>query len=73
MLIHNVNTSDGLTNGAQGKVMKVLTDGEKLDTLWSNLTIRRLENFKDRNLSSLAPNVTSLKKLRLNGSASATP
>ena len=30
MLIHNVNTLDGLTNGAQGKIMDVVTKNEKV-------------------------------------------
>ena len=30
MLIHNVNTSDGLTNGAQGTIVQILTDDSKV-------------------------------------------
>ena len=30
MLVHNVNNSDGLTNGAQGTITKILFDNSKV-------------------------------------------
>ena len=30
MIIHNINTPDGLTNGAQGTLVKILTDDKKV-------------------------------------------
>ena len=59
--------------GLRGQLTKYLLMVKKLDTLLSNLTIRRWVNFKDRNFASLAPSVTFLKKRQLNGSASAIP
>ena len=55
MLIHNVNTSDGLTNGAQGTVIKVLTDGEKVRYIvvkFDNKKVGALQRQKFKFLSS---------------------
>jgi hypothetical protein len=55
MLIHNVNTSDGLTNGAQGTVIKVLTDGEKVRYIvvkFDNKKVGKLQRQKLKFLGS---------------------
>ena len=55
MLIHNVNTSDGLTNGAQGTVNKVLNDGEKVRYIvvkFDNKKVGKLQRQKLKFLGS---------------------
>ena len=55
MLIHNVNTSDGLTNGAQGTITKILTDNSKVRYIFikfDNKKVGRLQRQKFKFLSS---------------------
>ena len=55
MLIHNVNTSDGLTNGAQGTIVKILTDDSKVRYIlvkFDNKKVGRLQRQKFKFLSS---------------------
>ena len=55
MLIYNVNTSDGLTNGAQGTVAKILWDGSKVRYIlikFDNKKVGRLQRQKFKFLNS---------------------
>jgi hypothetical protein len=55
MLIHNINTSDGLTNGAQGTLIKILSDGSNVRYIlikFDNNRVGRLQRQKFRFLSS---------------------
>ena len=55
MLIHNVNTSDGLTNGAEGTIVKILTDDSKVRYIlvkFDNKKVGRLQRQKFSFLSS---------------------
>ena len=55
MLIHNVNTSDGLTNGAQGTLEKILCDDSKVRYIlikFDNKRVGRHQRQKFKFLSS---------------------
>jgi hypothetical protein len=55
MLIYNVNTSDGLTNGAQGTVAKILWDGSKVRYIlikFDNKKVGRVQRQKFKFLNS---------------------
>ena len=55
MIIHNINTSDGLTNGAQGSLVKILTEDKKVRYLmikFDNEKIGREQRIKFKFLSS---------------------
>ena len=70
MLIHNVNTEDGLTNGAQGRVIEILLRQEKVRYIliqFDNLNIGQDQKRKFKFLPSVArnPHLTAIEKYQL--------
>ena len=70
MLIHNVNTLDGLTNGAQGTVVQILAKDNKVRFIlvkFDNEDIGREQRRKFRYLSPVAANntVTPIERFNL--------
>lgn len=66
MLIQNINTLDGLTNGAQGKVMEILAKGERVRFVmvkFDNPNIGSEQRRKFNRLPSLAiyPDLTPIE------------
>ena len=59
MLIHNINTADGLTNGSQGKVYEILAKDNKVRYVlvkFDNLDIGMNQRRKFRHIPSIARN-----------------
>jgi hypothetical protein len=67
MLIHNINTMDGLTNGAQGKVMEILAKDERVRYIlikFDNPNIGNEQRRKFSRLPSVArhPDLTPIER-----------
>ena len=59
MLIHNINTADGLTNGQQGTVAEVVSSGEKLQYIlikFDNANIGSIQRKKYTHLKQITDN-----------------
>ena len=69
MVIHNINTADGLTNGARGKVMEILAKEERVRYVlvqFDNPNIGMEQRRKFRHLPSIArqPLLTPIEKFQ---------
>ena len=69
MVIHNINTADGLTNGARGKVMEILAKGERVRYVlvqFDNPNIGLEHRRKLRNVPSIArqPSLTPIERIQ---------
>ena len=67
MLIHNINTIDGLTNGARGKVMEILAKEERVRYILiqfdnPNIGIEQRRKFRHLPYISRYPDLTPIEK-----------
>jgi hypothetical protein len=70
MLIHNINTMDGLTNGAQGKVMEILAKDDRVRYIlikFDNPNIGNEQRRKFSRLPSIAshPDLTPIERFSI--------
>ena len=67
MVIHNINTADGLTNGARGKVMKFLPKEERFYYVLvqfdnRNIGMERRTKFRKMPSVAILPPLTPIEK-----------